>query len=216
MPKGTVLSRLSRARERLRGRLARRGLMLPAGALATGLAAEATMLAAPLPLVTATLQAAAALAAGQVVAGAISAPVLALTEGVLKAMFISKIKVVTAVVLGIGLVGVGAGSVMNGPYAAGQATGQPNAAQAAQPKKADPPNTDPNTIRESKRATETKKETKTTPQTGSANVSRTEFEQYQARAEALRATLLATEQNVRRAEQQLQAAQADLERMRGA
>jgi RNA polymerase sigma factor (sigma-70 family) len=43
-PRGTVLSRLARARDRLRGRLVRRGVILSAGALATflsGLATEA-------------------------------------------------------------------------------------------------------------------------------------------------------------------------------
>ena len=84
VPAGTVRIRLARARHKLRGRLARRGLA-PAVAAA---AAEAR--AMPPPLVDATIRAAMRVAAGQA-AGA-SGPVAALVEGVLKSMFLTKLR----------------------------------------------------------------------------------------------------------------------------
>jgi hypothetical protein len=56
-PKGTVLSRLSRARERLRGRLARRGLALPTPSLFGGRAPRAAPAAIPPRLLTAAVRA---------------------------------------------------------------------------------------------------------------------------------------------------------------
>ncbi|MCI0377512.1 MAG: RNA polymerase sigma factor [Gemmataceae bacterium] len=106
-PKGTILSRLSRARERLRHRLSRRGVTLAAGALSAGLAQEATALTISGCLVISTVQAALLVAAGQATAGVVSAPVAAMTEGVLRAMFLSKLKVVLAVCLGVGVVASG-------------------------------------------------------------------------------------------------------------
>jgi RNA polymerase sigma factor (sigma-70 family) len=101
-PRGTVLSRLARARERLRGRLSRRGLALSAGLLATSL----TELAAPATLSAALVESAVrtCVAMG---AGAVAAPVAALTEGVLRAMFLNKLKLTAAVVLATGLLAAG-------------------------------------------------------------------------------------------------------------
>lgn len=136
VPKGTVLSRLARARDKLRDRLARRGLTLPATALTAALIAEANSWAAPTPLVVSTLQAAALVAAGQATAGAVSAPVLSLMEGALHAMFMSKLKVVTAVVVGVSILGLGAGGFWQMQPGAGRAVAQ-------QPRTASQPATDP-------------------------------------------------------------------------
>jgi RNA polymerase sigma factor (sigma-70 family) len=89
-PRGTVLSRLSTARERLRGRLTRRGLSLPvAGISALIFASES-----PASLVSKTVR--------SVLTGA--SPLLTgLVQGVFHAMLITKVKIATAVVLGIGL-----------------------------------------------------------------------------------------------------------------
>jgi RNA polymerase sigma factor (sigma-70 family) len=101
-PPGTVYSRLAWARERLRGRLTRRGLGFSAGLFAAVLAQPAAEAALPAPLAAATVKAAAS-----------STPVLsfevaALTQGVLKAMQWSRIKTVVTEVLGIvGLLGLG-------------------------------------------------------------------------------------------------------------
>jgi RNA polymerase sigma-70 factor (ECF subfamily) len=100
-PLGTVLSRLSRARERLRGRLTRRGLA-PSGLVAgVSLAGEAVSPA----LVASTAKAALLAAAGRSAAGAVSA----LAEGALHAMFIAKMKTSLAIVLTVAVVGVGGG-----------------------------------------------------------------------------------------------------------
>jgi RNA polymerase sigma factor (sigma-70 family) len=114
-PKGTVLSRLARGRERLRSRLARRGVALSAGWIATVVAQNAA--AMPPALVNATVKAAIPFAAGNAAAGLVPASVAALTEGVLHAMFLTKLKVAgltvtllafVAVVPGVGLFGHGA------------------------------------------------------------------------------------------------------------
>jgi WD40 repeat protein len=68
------------------------------------------MAAAPTELVNGTVRAALLFASNQTAAaGLISAPVAALTEGVLKAMLVTKLKIVTAVMLTVGVVGSGAG-----------------------------------------------------------------------------------------------------------
>src|SRR5262245_132932 len=112
-PKGTVLSRLSRARERLRGRLLRRGVGIPAAGLAAALSQEAAAAIAPAPLVISTVKAAGLLAAGKATAGIVSAPVAALTEGVIRAMFLTKLKMVTAAVVVIGGVVAGSGGLVH-------------------------------------------------------------------------------------------------------
>jgi RNA polymerase sigma factor (sigma-70 family) len=137
-PKGTVLSRLARARERLRGRLVRRGCTLSAGALAATLANEATAIA-PAQLVISTVNAALLVAAGKALTGAVSAPVAALTQGVLQAMFMSKVKITLAVVLTVGVVAAGTGQVMYSTAGAGQivaqAPDQPGKAPATKPQR---------------------------------------------------------------------------------
>jgi uncharacterized protein (TIGR03067 family) len=100
-PRGTVPSRLARARERLRGRLVRRGLILTASAVAVALTRNRAEAAVPGPLGDSTIQA----ATGPAAAGAVSANAGALAHGVLHAMRIAKLKVV-AVVLGVLALGV--------------------------------------------------------------------------------------------------------------
>jgi RNA polymerase sigma factor (sigma-70 family) len=110
-PKGTVLSRLALARRLLRDRLGRRGLGLAAG-LAAG-AGEATA-AVPEALVSATGRAAVLAAQEGRAAGGIPAPVRTLTERVVKAMWLAKLKAVAALVLVTGLVGGSAGLLLVG------------------------------------------------------------------------------------------------------
>jgi RNA polymerase sigma factor (sigma-70 family) len=104
-PKGTILSRLSRARERLRGRLVRRGVELSGAALATVLTANAGPAAVPPPLVTDTVRAGLAFATGS--AGAGSA--VSLASGVLHSMFLTKVKMTVATLVALCVVGSGAG-----------------------------------------------------------------------------------------------------------
>jgi RNA polymerase sigma-70 factor (ECF subfamily) len=106
-PIGTVRSRLSRARERLRGRLTRRGVVLSAGALLGALAGDVS--AAPRLLVGSTVKAATQFAAGQAAAEVASASVLALTQGVLRSFFMTKLKSAMLVVIVLGASATGAG-----------------------------------------------------------------------------------------------------------
>jgi RNA polymerase sigma factor (sigma-70 family) len=110
IPEGSVASRLARARALLAKRLARRGVVFSSGSVAALLSAESAFSSAPPSLVASTIQAAGLLAAGQA-AGTVSGKVAALTDGVVKAMFVTKIKSVLAVVLvaGLALGGTGLG-----------------------------------------------------------------------------------------------------------
>jgi RNA polymerase sigma factor (sigma-70 family) len=107
-PPGTIFSRLAWARDRLRRQLVRRGLTLSAPALAGFLAGNATAASA----VGVPSQAAFAFATGQTVgAGTVPAPAVALAKGVLKAMFVTKLKIAAAVLLAVGTVGTGVGAL---------------------------------------------------------------------------------------------------------
>jgi RNA polymerase sigma factor (sigma-70 family) len=112
LPEGTLSSRLARGRALLARRLARYGLSLTGGALA-GLLAEGTAAAVPAPLVLSTTKAAVLTAAGSAtLAGVASAKVVALTEGVLKAMLFVKLKTATAVLAGLTALGLGTGGLL--------------------------------------------------------------------------------------------------------
>jgi RNA polymerase sigma factor (sigma-70 family) len=105
---GTLSTRLHRARLLLRGRLARRGLGLSAGVVAVALSQGAAAAAVPANLAAATAAAASLVTAGR--AASVPASVLAVVEGVLRAMWWSKLKVVAAVLLALGVVVAGLGS----------------------------------------------------------------------------------------------------------
>jgi RNA polymerase sigma factor (sigma-70 family) len=117
-PKGTVLSRLARARERLRVRLLRRGVCLSAALFATAGLEQALATTVPAALVAATVRVALAVAAGKAIAAVASAQVAALTEGVLRAMLLTKLKTTLVVLLVLGLV-AGAGLLGRGLPRAG-------------------------------------------------------------------------------------------------
>jgi RNA polymerase sigma factor (sigma-70 family) len=126
-PAGTVSWRVARAKERLRARLARRGLALSGAALAGMVSANAT--AAPLPGLLVSMALRAALLGGgarAAAAGAVSAQAAALTEGVLQAMLLTKVKGVAAVVLALAVVGAGGGTLTY-QAVAGPAKGGPAA-----------------------------------------------------------------------------------------
>jgi RNA polymerase sigma factor (sigma-70 family) len=110
VPEGTLAARVARGRVMLAKRLARRGLAVSGGALAAALAHNAASASAPTSVVVSTIKATGLFAAGQAAApGVISVNVAALTEGVLKAMVFTKLKIATAVLLTVGLLGTGAG-----------------------------------------------------------------------------------------------------------
>jgi RNA polymerase sigma factor (sigma-70 family) len=133
VPEGTVAGRLARARAMLAGRLARRGVALSAGALAVFLSEEAAA-GVPAPLVGATAKAASLIAAGGAATAEVaSAPVAALTEGVIRTMFLTKVKAVTALLLAAALL-CGATSLLipdtraQGPAAGGTSPPEPTGA----------------------------------------------------------------------------------------
>jgi RNA polymerase sigma factor (sigma-70 family) len=103
VPEGTVASRLARARSMLAKRLTRRGLGASGGMLAALLAHQAASAGIPASVAFTTIEAASLLAAGQAAAtGAISVKVAALSEGVLKSMLLTKLKMMIAMVLLVG------------------------------------------------------------------------------------------------------------------
>ncbi len=140
LPEGTIGSRHTRARAMLAKRLARLGLAVSSGSLTAVLSQNAAAACVPAGVVSATTTAIAVLAAGQAsLAGVISAEVARLTEGVLKAMFLAKLKLtmaaLLAVVLGIGM----AASTLRYGAVAGQvdAAGQAADKHAAAPMERD-------------------------------------------------------------------------------
>jgi RNA polymerase sigma factor (sigma-70 family) len=113
LPQGTVSSRLARAREALRRRLTQRGLAFSAGALTTALTGLGTSAAVPSPLVLATVKAAVPFAAGGAAVAAVPASIAALTEGVLKAMLLTKLKLGAVLLLTLGTLVLGVGAIVN-------------------------------------------------------------------------------------------------------
>jgi RNA polymerase sigma factor (sigma-70 family) len=112
IPEGTLSSRLATARKKLAVRLARYGFVVSAASLGILLAEKAATASLSFSLLSSTTKAAMLIAAGPaVVAGVVSTTVSTLTEGVLKAMFIAKIKTATMVLCGVAAFGVGTGGV---------------------------------------------------------------------------------------------------------
>jgi RNA polymerase sigma factor (sigma-70 family) len=133
-PEGTVSGRLSRARSLLARRLSRHGPHLLGGAVATGLAPQVASASVPAALAGTTIRAAVALASGQkLAAGIVSSNATLLTEGVLRAMWMTKVRIAAAVLVAVAAIGVGAGALYL-PASAGQASTAPEP-QAPQPAK---------------------------------------------------------------------------------
>ncbi len=109
---GSMSWRLDRGRELLRQRLTRRGFTLSAGLLGTMLAEQAALAAVPPCLLATTVRAAVAFAAGEVAGGIVSAPAAALVKGMLKTMFLAKLRIGLVVLLVLGALGAGASLVL--------------------------------------------------------------------------------------------------------
>jgi RNA polymerase sigma factor (sigma-70 family) len=146
-PLATVRTRVARGRKLLRDRLAKRGLTLSTAGLAALLITSAAPAAAPAALVKATVQAALPFAAGQSAAARCSTQAAGLVQEGLQAMFLTKVKTATALLLAASLIAgaaaltqrVTAGDDKAAPVAA---VAQPPAAKEAKPpaaKEAKPP-----------------------------------------------------------------------------
>ncbi len=109
---GSIRGRLAQARERLRRRLARRGLA-PDGALRTMVLSSRDLAEARAAVMDSTIRGSLRIAESRAtVAGSASSSVTVLTEGTLKAMRFSKIRAVAFVVLAACLAAAGAGAVV--------------------------------------------------------------------------------------------------------
>jgi RNA polymerase sigma factor (sigma-70 family) len=122
-PCGTVGTRLSRARQRLRTRLTRRGVSLSAPLAAV----------VPPALAGGTVRAAALVAVKK--AGSLATPAAVLTEQVLRAMLMTRLKMTAMVLLTVGLAGTAAGVAAYRTWAAEPGDGPPAADRAATPEK---------------------------------------------------------------------------------
>jgi RNA polymerase sigma factor (sigma-70 family) len=104
---GAIKGRLERGRQRLHQRLEKRGLSLSA---VLGVAEVARVVGGiPAALLSSTVDAAAPFAAGQAVQGASSAQAAAWAEGVVKAMFLTKLKIVLTALLTLAVAGTAIG-----------------------------------------------------------------------------------------------------------
>ncbi len=112
IPVGTLSSRLATAHQMLAKRLARHGLAVSGGSLAALFAQHAASASVPAAVVCSTIKTATLVAASQgAVAGVVSAKVAALTEGMMRTMLLTKLKIMTVIVLALTALGVGAGFV---------------------------------------------------------------------------------------------------------
>jgi RNA polymerase sigma factor (sigma-70 family) len=105
---GSVKGRLERGRARLHARLARRGLV-PSAVLAAAEVARAGAAGVPARWLGPTARAAALVAAGRPATDIVSAEVIALAEGVLKAMVRTRL-IFTAALLTLGVLGASVGA----------------------------------------------------------------------------------------------------------
>jgi RNA polymerase sigma factor (sigma-70 family) len=130
-PAGTVRSRLARGRQRLRDRLTRRGLAPSVVPALPWLTADAPSAAVPAKLAEITTNAAVRFIANSAVTGTI-ASVGSLTEGVLRVMLWSKLKLIIAGILAGGLF---AGTALLAFWSADLQQGQSPAVTAETPAK---------------------------------------------------------------------------------
>ena len=108
VPVGTVKSRLARGRDRLRGRLIRRGLAPSGGLLGIGLATETVQAALPGSVVKAIARTATSFAAGEeATLGAVSASMSSVIQRIALVMSLSKMARLTTVGLAVAAAWIG-------------------------------------------------------------------------------------------------------------
>jgi RNA polymerase sigma factor (sigma-70 family) len=114
----TLMRRLERGRRQLRQRLIRRGVTISAALLTTGLGNSASA-GVPATLADATVRAVMLITAGRAATSVVSANIAALTEGLVKALFLAKVKAATMFIVATGLL---AGSFLVSVWGAGVGT----------------------------------------------------------------------------------------------
>lgn len=140
VPEGTIASRMATARTLLAKRLARHGLAVSGGVLA-GLTENVAPAGVPASAVSSTIKAASLLAAGET-AGAISVKVIALTDEVVNAMMLTKVKKAgAALFLMLGMAVLGGGLFILRTQAAPNHQPAQSQVQAEEPKPDDLPDT---------------------------------------------------------------------------
>ena len=108
-PRGSMAARLSRARERLREALARRGFVAPVAGIAAALATATAQAVVPLPLLDNTVRAALWFVRGETCAASfVSAQAVELARRGLRAVFVNKLKIAGAMLLAAAMLGTGA------------------------------------------------------------------------------------------------------------
>lgn len=113
---GTVKSRLSRGREKLRARLTRRGLAPAVGLAGLGIGPGAAQATVPTALIHSTTVSTTAFAATRAAGGSVPASVVGLAEGALQAMILAKVRMsvisalAVAAALGAGVLAQGNGN----------------------------------------------------------------------------------------------------------
>jgi RNA polymerase sigma factor (sigma-70 family) len=101
--RGTIHSRLARARERLRRRLIRRGVTLGVGSLASLAGSDSFAGVVPSSLVWSIVRAGSLLVSGKPLATVASIPVATLIQGAMRTMLLSKLNLVAIAILTLGV-----------------------------------------------------------------------------------------------------------------
>jgi len=124
LPEGTLSNRLAAGRQLLAARLTRRGLTLSGAGLAAALSQSSASVGVPAALGAFTVKAALGMALEGATRAGVSVNVAALAQGALHGMFLTKLKIATAVLLVVGLLGVGVGANLLDDRAQGQEPAQ--------------------------------------------------------------------------------------------
>ncbi|HJZ94554.1 MAG TPA: sigma-70 family RNA polymerase sigma factor [Gemmataceae bacterium] len=141
-PTSTVVTWLARARDRLRSRLTRRGLGATTATVAAALAGPESVSASSPALLQSTVGAALVFANDRTAAGLVSTRVALLTKGALHTMFLNRMRLVAAIVMGVGLAGAGSGllafrALADDPGSPPPVAGRPQAPNANPPRPAE-------------------------------------------------------------------------------
>jgi RNA polymerase sigma factor (sigma-70 family) len=141
LPPATLANRLASARRRLAERLGKRGIALSGGALAATITTHTAHAAVPSALISKAADAGSAIGAGGTAIGAASAKAIQLSEGVMRMLFITKLRkcalsfsAVLAIVCGLGAAAMTT-AWADEPVAKGQSATVPKTQVTSKPSK---------------------------------------------------------------------------------